>query len=275
MHENGRRRLTSYVSLLTSYVSLLTFCLLFLTSCDRFDDESQKTEITVLVAYTPAAADTIDDIEEAVDAAIAGANEAYENSRIPIRLVLAHLTEINYELTNRMQDLERLMRKDDGHLDRIHRLRDRYDADIAVLLAEERSATINGAVMAEEHTAFAVIHVGTMGPPDYALAHEIGHLQGARHSPDRDNNANPFRYGHAFRNDSIRTIVGTAAPKVVPYFSGPDQEYNGLVLGDGALRNNAEVLRRTAAYISNFRGDQTPTDFVPPSTWPVVQVNKW
>ena len=263
---------TIFADRLTSYVSLLTF-LLFLTSCDSNDEGSAETEITVLIAYTPAAADTVADIEEAVDAAIAGTNEAYENSRIPIRLVLAHLTEIEYELTDRVQDLERLMREDDGHLDRIHRLRDRYDADVAVLLAEERNATINGAVMAEEHTAFAVVHVGTMGPPDYALAHEIGHLQGARHSPDRDNNANPFPYGHAFRNDSIRTIVGTGAPKVVPYFSGPDQKYEGLVLGDEVFRNNAEVLRRTAVYISNFRGDRTPTDFVPPSTWPTVQVS--
>ena len=118
-----------------------------------------------------------------------------------------------------------------------------------------------------------IVHVGTMGPPDYALAHEVGHLQGGRHTPESDPNQEPFLFGHAFRNEEIRTIVGTGGQKIVPYFSGPDLVYEGAVLGDSTLRNNAEVLRRSAVYISNFRGPVTPTDFVPPSTWPTIDIN--
>ena len=240
--------------------------------CDSTDPRSDVTEITLIVAYTQAAADTVGDIRAAVEAAIAGTNAAYENSNIPVALRLAHLVPVDYRLTDRLQDLERLLRTDDGYLDEIHELRNVYEADIGILLAEERNATINGAVMADEATAFAVVHVGTMGPPDYALAHEIGHLQGGRHTPDRDPIQEPYPFGHAFRNDEIRTIVGTGGQKIVPYFSGPDQVYEGTVLGDSTLRNNAEVLRRSAVYISNFRGRITPTDFVPPSTWPTLNV---
>jgi hypothetical protein len=255
-----------------SAVGLILVC--GLAACDSTDDDSgdDLTEITVLVAYTPAAADTVGDIRSAVDAAIAGTNAAYKDSNISIRLKLAHLVKLEYRLTERLQDLERLLRENDGHLDEIHELRDRYEADIGVLLAEERNATINGAVMADESTAFAVVHVGTMGPPDYALAHEIGHLQGGRHTPDRDANQEPYPFGHAFRNDEIRTIVGTGGQRIVPYFSGPDQVYEQVVLGDSTLRNNAEVLRLSAVYISNFRGRVTPTDFVPPSTWPTIDL---
>jgi hypothetical protein len=55
-------------------------------------------------------------------------------------------------------------------------------------------------------------------------------------------------------------------------FSGPGSIYKGVVLGDSALHDNARVIRETAVYISNFRGPQTPTDFVSPGTWPTLPV---
>lgn len=249
---------------------LLIVALIFISACDSAGEDDDRTEITLLAAYTTAAATAADDVASTIQRAIDDTNEAYENSRIPIRLTLAGSAEVEYELTERIQDLRRLVRDGDGHLDELHDLRDRSEADIVVLVVEERSATINAAVMADPATAFAVVDFGTLGAPDFALAHELGHLHGARHTPDSDPNPEPFPFGHAFRNDSIKTIMSTGGQRVLPYFSGPDQTYQGVVLGDSTLRNAAEALRQTAVYISNFRGPQTPTDFAPPRTWPTT-----
>lgn len=247
-------------------------CLLLTTGCDSvFSEDDDRTTITVLAAYTTGAAEAEGDIEALIRRGIDDTNEAYENSRIAIRLEVVGTAHVAYTLTERIQDLQRLVRPNDGHLDELHALRDERDADVVVLIAEERTATINAAVLAEPGTAFVVVHAGTIGAPDYALAHELGHLQGARHTPDSDPALEPFSFGHAFRNDSVKTIMATGGQRVVPYFSGPDQDYEGVALGDSTLRNAAEVLRITAVYISNFRGEVTPTDFVPPGTWPTAE----
>lgn len=251
----------------------ILLCLLLLVSlagCDTVEEDDDRTSITLLAAYTPAAASAAGDIQLLINKSIDDTNEAYENSRIPIRLDLVHAVEVDYTLTDRVQDLQRLVRTDDDFLDEVHALRDEHEADVVALIAEERSATINAAILAEPSTAFVVVHVGTMDAPGFALAHELGHLQGARHTPDRDPAVEPFAFGHAFRNDSIKTIMATGGQRAVPYFSGPDQVYEGVVLGDSTERNVAEVLRRTAAYISNFRGPQKPSDFVPTGTWPTA-----
>ena len=251
--------------------------LLLLQSCDLFggDNDDDQTDIDVLVAYTASAADSAGgNIEQAVGRALRESNAAYANSAIDVRLVLVHLLEVDYEETDRLQDLERLMRTDDGYLDDVHAARDEHDADIVILVTSDRALTINGAVMAEEHMAFALVHVGTLGAPDYALAHEIGHLQGARHSPESDPREEPFPYGHGFRNDSIKTIMSTGRLEVVPYFSGPNVVYEGSVLGDSTQRDVARVLRETAVYISNFRGPTTETSFIPPTTWPTIEIDE-
>jgi len=82
-------------------------------------------------------------------------------------------------------------------------------------------------------------------------------LQDAHHTPGRDPNPGAFPYGYAFRNDTTKTIMPPGAQQGIPHFSGPDLD-------------DARVLRETAVYIPNFRGPQTPTDFMPPSTWPVL-----
>ena len=241
-----------------------------LAACDSAEAPDHHTEITLLAAYTTGAADVAENIEAVIRKAIDDTNDAFKNSRIPLRLTLAGVDRVEYALTDRLQDLRRLVRRDDGYLDDIHTLRNDLEADIVVLVVEDRGATINAAVMADAATAFALVHYGTLGSPDFALAHELGHLFGARHTPDSDPNPDPFQFGHAFRNDSIKTIMSTGAQRVLPYFSGPDQTYAGVVLGDSTLRNVAEVLRQTAVYISNFRGPEAPTDFVPTRTWPTI-----
>ena len=156
-------------------------------------------------------------------------------------------------------------------LDEVHMLRDRHEADLVVVISDRPGTTINASVMAEASTAFVIVYWEALGAPAYALAHEVGHLQGARHASDEDPMLVPFSYGHGFHDDALRTIMaGGPTLQRVPVFSSPAQTFEGVTLGDSTLHDNARVLRETAVYLSNFRGPQTPTDFVPPGTWPVL-----
>lgn len=245
--------------------------LLLLAACDAVEDPGEEpVEITLLVALTEEAANRIGEPERLVGRAVSETNAAYRNSGLRIRLRAVRLAVVEYAMTERLQDLERLVAKDDGHLDELHAWRDGHEADIVVLVPDKRDATINAAVMADESTAFIIVHWEHLGSPSYALAHEIGHLQGARHTPENDPLEEPFPYGHGFRSDPLMTIMATGLSERIPYFSGPDQRYEGVTLGDSAERHVARVLRETAVYVSNFRGPRRPTDFVPPDTWPVV-----
>ncbi|MDZ4699803.1 MAG: M12 family metallo-peptidase [Rhodothermales bacterium] len=250
----------------------LLFLILFvLAGCDGVDPpENLATEVTLLVVYTPDAAAAAVDIDAAIAAAVAETNVVFANSRVDVALTVVGAREIEYTTTERLQDLAYLVGREDGVLDEVHTLRDEVEADLVALFTNDPASTINAAVMATPATAFVAIYWRQAGATGYALAHELGHLFGARHTPDSDPLALPLPYGHGFRNETYRTIMANGPQTRVPYFSGPDQVYLGVVLGDSALSDVARLLRETAVYVSNFRGSQTETAFVPPGTWPIV-----
>lgn len=245
--------------------------LLLLASCDSdTDDPDDAATITVLVAYTSDVAAGAEDVEAGIRRAFDETNAVYANSGVAARLVPVHMVEVDYEVADRLETLAHLLRPDDGVLDALHALRDEHAADIVLLVPPGPGVTINAAVMAEPSTGFLIVQHAHLGAPSYALAHEMGHLHGARHSFDEDPALEPFPYGHGFRNDSLRTVLAGGAQQKVPFFSGPGQVYEGVVLGDSTLHDVARVLRESAVYLSNFRGPQTPTTFEPPGTWPVL-----
>lgn len=243
-----------------------------MAACSLVDERpaDDRVEITLLAVYTNGALVDVPDIESRIRLAVSEINEIYREGGIPINLELVHAAEEAYTMTERLQDLARLMRVGDGHLDEVHRLRDEHEADIVALVSDVPGTTINGSIMATPETAFVIVYHGDLGAPRYGLAHEIGHLHGARHSPDHDPALEPFPYGHGFKNETIRTIMANGPQERIGRFSGPDQRHQGVVLGDSALHDVARVLRETAVYVSNFRGPQTPTDFRPSGHWPTV-----
>lgn len=70
-----------------------------------------------------------------------------------------------------------------------------------------------------------------------------------------------------------RTIIANCPQRRIGRVSGPDQRYDGVVLGDSSLHDVARVLREAAVYVSNVRGPQTPTSFRPPGHWPTVSTD--
>jgi peptidyl-Asp metalloendopeptidase len=77
--------------------------------------------------------------------------------------------------------LWRFADKDDGYLDEIHPLREKYDADVAILIVDDPTGCgLSTRVFADADEAFAVVH-HACALMSYSVAHEIGHLIGARH----------------------------------------------------------------------------------------------
>ncbi len=244
---------------------------LVLTACDAREEVAYGTPITVLVAYTPAVRARDAQIERHVAEAFTFTNEIYRTGNIPVRLVPVRYAQVSYtEGPDRRTALARLLDPRDGPLDEVHVLRDQAQADLVVLVVDQVGGTINASILATPETAFIIVHMDDLLAPKYSLAHEIGHLQGARHAFNEDGSTAPFAYGHGFRNDSLMTVMAGGGQKRAPVFSGPDQTYHGSILGDAATADNARVLRETAVYLSNFRGPQTPTGFVPSGTWPTL-----
>ena len=243
--------------------------------------------IDLLVAYTSDAKSaqsfaTETEVKAYVQNAISESNLCFMNSKVNASIRLVHLVETNYtETQNPSMDLNRTVSKDDGYLDDLHSLRDQYGADLVTLLISQGDGTVGGIAKSMtfptlefEDSGFNVVVMDQIGAPNYSLLHEIGHNMGCLHNredamnrgiPNTDPSNNSifkaFNYGKRWiiENEGYRTIMsydteGAATySNRIPFFSNPNIEYQGVQTGDFNSEDNAQVLNRTAPYVSNFR----------------------
>ena len=90
-----------------------------------------------------------------------------------------------------------------------------------------------------------------------SIAHEIGHILGARHDRFIDESNTPFAYGHGYVNGSKwRDIMsykeGCGGCPRIPYWSNPRIMYKGEPTGTAAA-DNARVILELAERVSKFR----------------------
>ena len=229
----------------------------------------QATVITVLVAYTDAAAKAANgNIARLIEDAEEETNESYKKSGITQRIQVVHTEQVKYTTTgDSKKDINRFQGKNDNHLDEVHALRDRYAADVMVLITNPPNYSGRAfEIGAKEDQAFAVINWDYL-TWEYTFGHEIGHLQGARHDPYVDNDTSPYAYGHGYvylsgqPANNWRTIMAyrkecddnnTSCPKI-QYWSNPNVKYNKVAVGTAATHDNARVLDETAQTVAGFR----------------------
>lgn len=221
---------------------------------------NETTTITLIVAYTPAAASHYSDIEkDLILLAIEDSNQSFRNSGIGnVQLKLVHAYETNYvESGGHFDHVSRFADKHDGQMDEVHALRDRYQADVGVLIVHDPAGCgLAAGVGVKEDRAFAVVH-HECAANSYSLAHEIGHLIGARHDSGIDDSSAPFAFGHGFVNGTKwRTMMSyeescNKCPRL-PVWSNPDIMIRGEAAG-GELSNNARVIREQAKRVAAFR----------------------
>ena len=242
-------------------------------------------QLDLLVAYTSSAllgAGGLPGILAQIDASVAEANLAFQNSSIPItlRLTQAILTRFNESgradrdlavLTHVMEEVyekeEEEEEDEDGYygLGEVASARRSTHSDLVCLLVEGGDNTVGvGNQLWEPKPDFApralsVIQRGFLNHFQI-LAHEIGHNLGCQHERAATPSHGVFPYSHGYRLtlDGLhyRTIMATLPGVTLPNYSNPDVTFLGKPTGvdaaesDGA--DNARTLRATAPIAAQF-----------------------
>jgi hypothetical protein len=221
---------------------------------------SQKVTIDVMLLYTPKVAKHYLDIDtDLIALAVEQANQSFVTSGIEnVKLRLVHHQQIKYEEAKR-QHFEHLYSMVDaqGPFAGTATLRDQKRADVVALIVDDASGCgLSTRVAAGADEAFVVVH-HTCAALTYSIAHEIGHIIGARHDKALDPNTTPFPYGHGYVNGTKwRDIMSyrqscSGCPRI-PYWSNPTIKIRGEP-GGAADADNARVILEQAERVANFR----------------------
>lgn len=214
--------------------------------------------IRVMVHYTPAARRTTSDIAGLIELAIAETNQGYVNAGVNARVELAHAAAVSYtESGSNSTDRSRYADVDDRVMDEIHAQRNTYLADVGVLLTDGNSGCGNGTIHASSTSAFVAVGADC-ATGNYSFGHELGHLFGARHNPEKDSSTSPYSYGHGYLSPSgsWRTIMAYSCSGGCPrinWWSNPGKTRDGVAMGTTTRSNNARVLNERAAVMAGFR----------------------
>ncbi|MEN5287599.1 zinc-dependent metalloprotease [Stenotrophomonas lactitubi] len=219
--------------------------------------------IRVLVVATNAAVTAYGgNMQSLVQLAVAESNQGYTNSNVGLTLQLAGYETTSYtESGNFTTDLSRFRGTSDGYMDSIHTSRNSTAADVGVLLINNTSyCGLASGIGSTASTAFAAVY-WDCATGYYSFAHEIGHLQSARHDIASDPSTSPYAYGHGYRYEPAsgsrwRTIMAYDCSAGCPrlnYWSNPNISYNGVPMGIASSADNQRVLVNTKATIAAFR----------------------
>lgn len=219
---------------------------------------SPATIRVLVVATNQAVAAYGGNMQSLVQLAVAEANQGYINSNVGITLQLARYETTSYSETgNFTTDLQRFRVTNDGYMDSIHTSRNTYTADVGVIVLNNSSyCGLASGIGSTAATAFASVY-WDCATGYYSFAHEIGHLQSARHDATNDPSTSPYAYGHGYRyGNSWRTIMAYDCSSSCPrlnYWSNPNISYNGVPMGNASTADNQRVLVNTKATIAGFR----------------------
>ncbi|WP_459062700.1 M12 family metallo-peptidase [Stenotrophomonas sp. PSU-St15] len=219
--------------------------------------------IRVLVVATNAAVAAYGgNMQSLVQLAVAESNQGYTNSNVGLTLQLARYETTSYSESGDFNtDLARFRGTSDGYMDSIHSSRNTYTADVGVLLINNASyCGLASGIGSSASTAFAAVY-WDCATGYYSFAHEIGHLQSARHDLANDPSTSPYAYGHGYRYEPSsgtgwRTIMAYNCTRSCPrlnYWSNPNISYNGIPMGTASTADNQRVLVNTKHTIAGFR----------------------
>ena len=196
-------------------------------------------------------------------------NRSFDNSGINAHLEVAYIGHVSYNESSHTwsQSLNYFCNNNDGVMDEVHTLRDKYAADICMLMLNDSTHCGEAkTIKANSNTAFSIIwpkHIKCGWR--YSPIHEIGHLIGCRHNIAEDNSNNPYKYGHGFMHcDTITpytswcTIMSYesscyATTRRILNWSNPNIYHNGIATGSTTYENNARVWNERASTVSAFR----------------------
>lgn len=205
-------------------------------------------------------------------------NLAYQQSLINFRMEIARVMRTTYTETNTFTgdfaDDVINFRNGASPLNAVHAMRDVYQSDVQVLLRRGSFFVNGGQLFGQAYeiplgsanpdpaNAFCFIVTDYIIGGRFTFAHEIGHLQGARHD---NHNATPV-YARGFilntTSGSIRDIMSTSNVVGcgtvnngcrVQLFSNPNVTFNGNAMGTADRDNVRRMNELSAAFRNNRR----------------------
>lgn len=231
-----------------------------LPSAKRQALAAKSVAIDIMVLYTPRVAAKYVDVDtDLIALSIEQANESFKNSGAGnISLNLVYSQRIDYEDSGR-EHFGHLYRMVDGQsvFSGVRRLRNEKRADVVALIVDDPSGCgLSTRVAADADEAYVVVH-HSCAALTYSLAHEVGHIIGARHDRQLDPTDSPFPYGHGYVNGTKwRDIMSyrvhcNGCPRL-PFWSNPIVKVRGEPAGS-VDTDNARVLLEQAERVSRFR----------------------
>jgi len=230
-----------------------------------------KTTVTALILYTKGfkAAYPGAQLNAQVNFLVGVANTSYNNSKVRLQLKVVKKTKRNYtdegDLLDALEDLQ----KGKGKFKRVENWRDKYKADVVVLLRVFKPSNTScglGYMMSNISVGFArwaysVSQVGsfledgmTRYCRDTTPAHEIGHNMGSNHNKGDTGCVFPYSLGHRFVPGQYMTVMSYAAngEQRVAYWSNPKVKYLGNKTGTAKL-NNGKSLKKVMKTVAKWR----------------------
>ncbi|MFC5461921.1 M12 family metallo-peptidase [Massilia niabensis] len=190
-------------------------------------------------------------------------NDVLENSNVDVRLGLAAVVELpDYSEISGKKGyytmLEQLVKGSVIGLEKLHALRDQYEADLVSLLVANGSLGGLANVMSKPSASFAnraysVVNYDSASI--WTLVHEIGHNFGCCHETGCKYTPS-YSKGHTFKADGSTwntVMVKQSVPGTrIGYFSNPLVSFRGVSTGTEA-RNNARVIKESTSTVIAFR----------------------
>jgi len=187
-------------------------------------------------------------------------NQAFENSNITSypAVEIALIQKWDYtEIANNTKNVF----KNDAY---VNQLRDDYDADFAIVIADDSSfygyCGVADGIQIGRSRAFCLVANDCM-QSNFSFAHELGHLLGADHDvPNEFGPPYPYAHGYIGPGNNWRTIMAySCGPGCnrVPFWSNPNVNHptDNVPMGTHSLENNARVLR---GYNNDFAQFEQP-----------------
>lgn len=222
--------------------------------------EAKKVVIDVMMLYTKrAVSHYMMRPEDVLEVAFERVNDTFGNSGIGnVSVRLVHSQEVDYDErgSEEFDDLYHMV-DGDGPFKDIRRLRDEKRADIVGLIVDDpRGCGLSTRVAPDAEDAYFVVHYACAAIT-ISIAHEIGHILGARHDRLTDPINTPFPYGHGHADGTKWRDIMSYAESCdgclrIPYWSNPRVLYNGEPTGTLA-EDNARVILEQADRVSKFR----------------------
>jgi peptidyl-Asp metalloendopeptidase len=221
-------------------------------------DVANGIDARVMIVFTGNAAKSLADPVAFAHLAVAETNAGYARSGIAHRLQMVdnvYVAEEYRDTGNLKIDFVRFKNPNDGFMDAVHGVRDSEQADLVTLIGSMGDSCGVGYPKAHASDAFSVVTT-VCATGHYGYGHVLGYNYGAGPEPGAGRDAYP--YGHGFQNlqARLRTVMAhdcTDGCNRVNIWSGPDNRWNGYVMGNDHESDNVRVLNERAATVASFR----------------------